>query len=75
MTDKPVPLVDYVPTADQFVALRGTWATYEALLAARGERSRPRIAYLDGVVQLMTTSQDHELIKFAMGHLVAEYCL
>jgi Uma2 family endonuclease len=66
---------EYIPAADQCIELRGTWATYEALLAARGERRRPRIAYLDGVVQLMTTSQDHELIKSVMGYFVAEYCL
>lgn len=75
MTDAPVPLEDYVPTADQFVMLSGDWATYEALLDARGERSCPRIAYLDGVLQLMSPSFDHETIKFALGHLVAEYCL
>jgi Uma2 family endonuclease len=75
MTDAPVPLEEHVPTADQFVMLRGTWATYEALLAARGERSCPRIAFLDGVVQLMSPSLDHECIKSAMGHLVAAYCM
>jgi Uma2 family endonuclease len=75
MTDAPVPLEDYVPTADQFVVLRGAWATYEALLAARGERRSPRIAYVDGVLELMSPSRDHESITSAITMLLAQYCL
>ena len=75
MTDAPVPLEDYVPSADRFVIMRGAWATYEALLAARGERRSPRIAYLDGVLQLMSPSRTHEGIAYAIGVLVGEYCL
>jgi Uma2 family endonuclease len=75
MTDAPVPLEDYVPTADSFVIMHGDWATYDALLEARGERTCPRIAYLDGVVQLMSPSREHEKIKSAVGDLVKHYCL
>ncbi len=32
------------------------------------------MAYLDGAVELMTTSRDHEGIKGVLGHLVAAYC-
>ena len=74
MTDAPVPLEDYVPAADSFVIMRGDWAAYEALLAAREERSKPRIAYLDGVLQLMSPSRDHDLISRTLGHLVGHYC-
>jgi Uma2 family endonuclease len=75
MTDAPVPLEDYVPKADRFVVLRGDWGTYQTLLAARGERSSPRIAYLDGVLQLMTVSREHEGINSVIADLVKTYCL
>ena len=75
MTDAPVPLEEHVPTADQFVLMRGDWETYEALLNARGERPRPLIAFLDDVVELMTTSMDHERIKSVLGCLLEAYCL
>jgi Uma2 family endonuclease len=55
--------------------MHGDWATYEALLEARGERSCPRIAYLDGVLQLMSPALEHEMIKSAIGDLVKQYCL
>lgn len=75
MTDAPVPLNQHVPTADQFVRLRGGWETYEGLLALRGERRSPRIAYLDGVVELMSPSRSHEGIGYAIAWLISEYCL
>ena len=41
-TDAPVPLGDYVPTADSVIVMSGiTWEGFESLLALRGERSRP----------------------------------
>ena len=74
MTDAPVPLEEHVPTADQFVMLRGDWQMFKAMLALRGDHSRPRMAYLDGVVELMSPSKPHEGIKSAIGDLVAAYC-
>lgn len=74
MTDAPVPLEDYVPSADRFVVLRGNWATYEALLAARREKRCPRISYLDGVLQVMSPSREHDLISRTLAALVTDYC-
>lgn len=74
-TSAPVPLPDYVPSADQRILMDGVgWDGYEALLALRGGR-RPKLAYLDGVVELMTTSREHEWIKSWISHLVVTYCL
>lgn len=76
-TEAPVSvsLGDYVPVEDQPVVIEGVdWAGYEALLALRGERSRPKLAYLDGVVELMSTSRKHEGLKSAVGCLVEAYC-
>lgn len=76
MTSTPVPLGEYVPTADQVIVMNGiSWAGYESLLALRGERSRPKIAFLDGVVELMTTSRGHEGMKGNVGRLIEAYCM
>ncbi|CAN5736125.1 Uma2 family endonuclease [soil metagenome] len=74
-TDAPVPLGEFVPTADQRIVMYGLdWSGYQSLLDMRGERPCPRIAYLDGVAELMTPSRDHEGIKSALGRLVEVYC-
>jgi Uma2 family endonuclease len=75
-TSTPVPLGEYVPTADSVIVMNGiSWEGYESLLALRGERSRPKLAYLDGAVELMTTSRGHEGIKGNVACLVEQYCL
>ena len=75
-TDAPVPLGDYVPTADHRVVLHGVdWQGYEALLAMRGDQRRPRLTYLDGAVELMTTSEHHERIRYVLGRLLERYLI
>jgi Uma2 family endonuclease len=65
-----------VPTADQHVVLDGIgWAGYETLLALRGEKRRPRMTYLDGAVELMSISKQHERIRFVLGRLLELYML
>jgi Uma2 family endonuclease len=66
---------DYVPTADERIVLRGqSWTAFQTLLALRGDRARPRMAYLDGEVELMGTSRGHEGVKGKLGPLVQQYC-
>ena len=73
-TDAPVPLGEYVPEADSLIVMGGmSWDAYESLLDHRGERSRPRLAYLDGVLQIMSPSYKHEIIASMIRHLVAAY--
>jgi Uma2 family endonuclease len=75
-TDAPVPLGEYVPTADRRMVMHGmTWASFKTMLAARGERRWPRMAYLDGAVELMGASRHHEDIKSGIHDLVSAYCL
>jgi hypothetical protein len=63
-TSAPVSLGEYVPTADQRIVLGGlSWSGFRTLLELRGDRSRPRMAYLDGAVELMGTSRGHEGMK------------
>ncbi len=47
-----------------------SWGEYLKLLEVRGERKRPRIYYLDGTIELMTTSRGHEGLKKMLARLV-----
>jgi Uma2 family endonuclease len=69
--DREVP-----PGADQRVIMYGVpWSSFEAQLALRGDASGPRIAYLDGALELMSPSRDHERIKSYLGCLIEAYAL
>ncbi len=71
-----VPPGLYVPTADGRIVMSGLdWAGYQSLLALRGERSRPRLAYLDGAVELMSPSYGHETTGYHIGQVLVFYCL
>ena len=70
-----IPLGEYVPRADGRCVMKVGWAGYEALLALRGENPKPRITYLDGAVELMTTSFDHERISARIGGLIEFFCI
>lgn len=50
-----------------------TWDQYEATLAMRGDRSAPRIAYLDGELEIMSPSIHHERRKKLLARLVEAY--
>lgn len=61
---------------DSVVVLRGgAWADYQRLLQLRGERSLPRITYLEGAIELMIPSRSHQGIKSMIGRLVEAWCL
>jgi Uma2 family endonuclease len=51
------------------------WAHYEAQLALRGDAPVPRMAYLEGALELMSPSKDHERVKSYIGRLVEAYAL
>jgi Uma2 family endonuclease len=56
---------------DQVVVMREVpWSLYQTLLHARGERPRPRLAYLDGELEIMTTSRRHEIAKSVLARLL-----
>jgi len=56
---------------DQRVALRDVgWEDYEALLSIRGDRSTPRMVYLDGSLFLMSPSFSHERLAARFGRLI-----
>lgn len=71
-----IPAGEHVPTADRRVVLHGVpWSHYEAQLALRGDHSAPRICYLEGAMELMNPSSDHERIKSYIGRLIEAYAL
>ena len=54
--------------------LRGLrWEDYQALLEARGDASWPRIIYLDGELELMAQSDNHEWFKKTIARLIEAY--
>jgi hypothetical protein len=67
---------EYVPDADHRVVMAGLdWNRFEQLLAIRGNRSQPRMAYLDGAIELMTTSRSREHIERRIAILLETYML
>ena len=76
MTRRPidsVPRGEYVPTADQRIVMSGvTWEAFESFLALRGD-ARPLVTYLEGTLELMSPSRDHESIRRRLAAIVDEY--
>lgn len=57
---------------DQRVALHDVaWEDYETILRIRGDRSTPRVVYLDGSLFLMSPSRFHEGLAARFGRLIA----
>ncbi|GAP97742.1 Uma2 family endonuclease [Leptolyngbya sp. NIES-2104] len=55
------PEVSQIQLGENRVVLHNVeWDTYEALLAAFGERSVPRLAYYHGTLEIMSPREEHE---------------
>ena len=52
-----------------------SWDDFEQLLRMRGDHSGPRLTYLEGEVEIMSPSRNHEQIKSFIGCLVEVWCL
>jgi Uma2 family endonuclease len=62
--------------ADQFVVFHGvTWTEFEIMLAIRGDRPVPRMAFLNGELELMSPSRSHEGIKTRIARLLEAYAV
>jgi Uma2 family endonuclease len=67
---------DDAPTEDHFVQLHGvSWEDYGRILEIRGDKSAPRIAYLEGTVEIMSPSRNREGIKSLLAGLVEAWCI
>lgn len=61
---------------DHVVHLYGvSWDDYLRILAMRGDKSGPRITYLEGTLEIMSPSRGHEGVKSFIGCLVEAWCL
>jgi len=59
---------------DQLVVLHGmSWQQYEQIARARGKQPYPRLAYLDGSLEIMTTGTQHELDKIILDRLLVAW--
>jgi Uma2 family endonuclease len=64
------------PEPDNMIVLKGaTWADYQRMLELRGDHSVPRLAFLEGQLQIMSPSRGHEGVKGRIGCLVEVFCL
>ncbi len=77
MVQAALPADPAPPAApDSLIVLNGaTWADYQRVMELRGDRSVPRIAYLEGKLELMSPSHAHEAIKSMLGCLIEAWCL
>jgi Uma2 family endonuclease len=70
----PFSPIELLRSVEGRFVLRGLrWADYQALLEARAEKSWPRIIYLDGEIELMAQSGNHEWFKKTIARLVEAY--
>ncbi len=71
-----VPPGELVAFADQRVVLHGIpWNHFEAILALRGNAAGPRVTYLEGELELMSPSRNHESIKKLLARMIELYAL
>jgi Uma2 family endonuclease len=75
--DAPMTIATTIPDqstqaqGDQCVVLRDIgWKGYSAVLRLRGDRSIPRMIYLDGSLYLMSPTFSHEHLKERLGSFV-----
>jgi len=67
---------DDSPVGDRIVVLQGLrWSDYQRMLEVRGDSSAPRLAYLEGQLEIMTPSQSRVSLTSRIGHLLAAWCL
>ena len=61
---------------DQIDVLRGVpWRIYDRMVTWRGDSAGPRMAYLDGVLEIMSPTYFHEAKKSFIGRLIEAWCL
>jgi Uma2 family endonuclease len=52
-----------------------SWEQYETMIAMVGDRPRLRLSYLDGTLEIMTISPEHEMVKKMMARLLEIYAM
>jgi Uma2 family endonuclease len=62
-------------TESRIVLPNVSWQHYETLIAIFGDRPRLRMTYLEGDLEMMTISPEHEMIKKIIARLLEIYAL
>lgn len=71
-----LPRPNHADDHDDIVRLHGlTWAQFEAILGARGDRPTPRLTYLEGELELMSPGRSHERIKKLLARMLEAWAL
>src|SRR6266496_3839416 len=71
---RPEPLPDGTEPEERLIICGLSWQRYLDLDKALGDdRPGPRFYFLDGDLEIMTTSKEHERIKTWIGDLLAIY--
>src|SRR5687767_8500132 len=71
---QPAPLADGTEPERRVIYCAIPWNRYLAFDKKLGDdRPGPRLYYLDGELEIMTTSNEHERIKEWIGDLLADY--
>jgi len=60
---------------EKWIVTGVSWQQYEALIADLGDNSGYRVAYLDGVLEIVSPSRHHERGKTRIGDLLLIYFL
>ena len=69
------PAIAHPADHDHIVVVRNaTWADYQRHLEIRGDDPAPRLTYLEGSLELTTSSRSHESLKSMIGCLVEAWC-
>ena len=55
---------------DPCVCFPATWEIYTALVALRGDGSRPKYIYVDGRITVVSPSHNHEAVKKRIGWMI-----
>jgi len=72
--DLQTEYTEHTEPIDQRVRLHDiSWEDYEALLAMRGESSALRVTYLEGELEIMAPSLNHEFLKKRLARLLEAY--
>ena len=75
MTASVINLQDNLPTAEQYLTLEGvSWQQYDALVALFIDQFPAlRMTYVEGTLELMTTSSEHERLKTIIARLIESF--
>lgn len=75
LMDRQVVLDLDSPEADSRSSAHATWNDFEAWVRRRGDVSGQRVAYLDGILEVLVPGENHETIKTNLARLIETWAL